>query len=131
MVALVGRSGSGKSTLAALIPRFYQHGQGQILLDGVDVQDYTLLNLRQHIAQVTQQVTLFSDTVARNIAYGDLADALARTSRPPPRLHSPRASSISCRKVSTRLWAKTVCCSPAASASAWPSPVHCSRTPPC
>lgn len=75
MVALVGRSGSGKSTLAALIPRFYQHAQGQILLDGVDVQDYTLLNLRQHIAQVTQQVTLFSDTVARNIAYGDLADA--------------------------------------------------------
>jgi subfamily B ATP-binding cassette protein MsbA len=75
MVALVGRSGSGKSTLANLIPRFYHHGQGQILLDGVDVEDYTLRNLRRHIALVTQQVTLFNDSVANNIAYGDLAGA--------------------------------------------------------
>ncbi|AKU10405.1 mtultidrug ABC transporter [Azoarcus sp. CIB] len=75
MVALVGRSGSGKSTLANLIPRFYLHGSGQILLDGVDVEDYTLKNLRRHIALVTQQVTLFNDTVANNIAYGDLAGA--------------------------------------------------------
>ena len=75
MVALVGRSGSGKSTLASLVPRFYHHEQGQILLDGVDVEDYTLRNLRRHIALVTQQVTLFNDTVANNIAYGDLAGA--------------------------------------------------------
>jgi subfamily B ATP-binding cassette protein MsbA len=75
MVALVGRSGSGKSTLANLIPRFYHHESGQILIDGVDVEDYTLKNLRRHIALVTQQVTLFNDTVANNIAYGDLADA--------------------------------------------------------
>lgn len=75
MVALVGRSGSGKSTLANLVPRFYHHNQGQILLDGVDVEDYTLRNLRQHIALVTQHVTLFNDTVANNIAYGDLAGA--------------------------------------------------------
>lgn len=75
MVALVGRSGSGKSTLANLIPRFYQHEQGSILIDGVDVADYTLRNLRRHIALVTQHVTLFNDTVASNIAYGDLADA--------------------------------------------------------
>ncbi|MDO9599525.1 MAG: lipid A export permease/ATP-binding protein MsbA [Azoarcus sp.] len=75
MVALVGRSGSGKSTLANLIPRFYHHEEGQILIDGVDVEDYTLRNLRQHIALVTQQVTLFNDTVANNIAYGDLAGA--------------------------------------------------------
>ena len=75
MVALVGRSGSGKSTLANLIPRFYQHGEGQILLDGVEVQDYRMRNLRRHIALVTQQVTLFNDTVANNIAYGDLAGA--------------------------------------------------------
>ncbi|MCK0510610.1 lipid A export permease/ATP-binding protein MsbA [Aromatoleum buckelii] len=73
MVALVGRSGSGKSTLANLIPRFYHHDRGQILIDGVDVEDYTLKNLRRHIALVTQQVTLFNDTVANNIAYGDLA----------------------------------------------------------
>ena len=75
MVALVGRSGSGKSTLANLIPRFYHHTSGEILLDGVDIEDYRLLNLRRHIAQVTQHVTLFSDTVANNIAYGDLAGA--------------------------------------------------------
>lgn len=75
MVALVGRSGSGKSTLANLIPRFYHHETGHILLDGADVESYTLRNLRRHIALVTQQVTLFNDTVANNIAYGDLAGA--------------------------------------------------------
>lgn len=75
MVALVGRSGSGKSTLASLIPRFYHHETGQILLDGVEVEDYRLLDLRRHIALVSQQVTLFNDTVANNIAYGDLAGA--------------------------------------------------------
>ncbi len=75
MIALVGRSGSGKSTLASLIPRFYHHESGDILLDGVEIEDYKLLNLRKHIAQVTQHVTLFSDTVTNNIAYGDLAGA--------------------------------------------------------
>ena len=75
MVALVGRSGSGKSTLAALIPRFYPHSTGEILLDGVEVGTYKLRNLRRHIAQVNQNVTLFNDTVANNIAYGDLAGA--------------------------------------------------------
>ncbi|MDD1510116.1 lipid A export permease/ATP-binding protein MsbA [Pseudomonas sp. CNPSo 3701] len=75
MVALVGRSGSGKSTLANLIPRFYHHETGQILLDGLDVEEYTLRNLRRHIALVTQHVTLFNDTVRNNIAYGDLAGA--------------------------------------------------------
>lgn len=73
MVALVGRSGSGKSTLANLIPRFYDHSEGKILLDGVDVQDYRLINLRKHISLVTQQVNLFNDSVLNNIAYGDLA----------------------------------------------------------
>jgi subfamily B ATP-binding cassette protein MsbA len=75
MIALVGRSGSGKSTLAGLIPRFYHHSQGEVLLDGVEIEDYQLRNLRKHIALVTQNVTLFNDTVANNIAYGDLADA--------------------------------------------------------
>lgn len=74
-VALVGRSGSGKSTLASLVPRFYEHEQGRILLDDVDIQDFHLRNLRQQIALVTQAVTLFNDTVANNIAYGDLAGA--------------------------------------------------------
>jgi len=75
MVALVGRSGSGKSTLANLIPRFYEHQHGQILLDGTAIEEFTLANLRRHIALVTQQVSLFNDSVAKNIAYGDLADA--------------------------------------------------------
>lgn len=75
MIALVGRSGSGKSTLASLIPRFYHHEHGQILLDGLDVEQYRLRNLRQHIALVTQHVTLFNDTVTNNIAYGDLLGA--------------------------------------------------------
>jgi subfamily B ATP-binding cassette protein MsbA len=81
MVALVGVSGSGKSTLANLIPRFYTHREGEILLDGVEIETYRLKNLRQHIALVTQQVNLFNDTVQNNIAYGDLADRPAEAIR--------------------------------------------------
>jgi len=72
MVALVGRSGSGKSTIASLVPRFYNGWQGQIRLDGVALEDYQLRNLRSQIALVSQNVALFNDTVANNIAYGDL-----------------------------------------------------------
>jgi subfamily B ATP-binding cassette protein MsbA len=74
-VALVGSSGGGKSTVTNLILRFYQHKQGRILLDGVDITEYQLSNLRAQIALVTQQVTLFNDSVANNIAYGGLANA--------------------------------------------------------
>ncbi len=69
-VALVGRSGSGKSTLANLIPRFYDYDSGEILLDGKLLKDYRLDALRRQIALVNQQVTLFNDTIANNIAYG-------------------------------------------------------------
>lgn len=72
VVALVGASGGGKSTLVHLIPRFYEHHRGEILLDGVEINEYRLTNLRQKIAFVTQHVTLFNDTVANNIAYGSL-----------------------------------------------------------
>ncbi|MDG1819005.1 MAG: lipid A export permease/ATP-binding protein MsbA [Porticoccaceae bacterium] len=72
-IALVGSSGSGKTTLVSLIARFYNHGQGNILLDNVDVNEFTLQNLRSHIAQVSQNVTLFNDTVFNNIAYGELS----------------------------------------------------------
>lgn len=72
-VALVGRSGSGKSTLVQLLARFYQPTGGEILLDGVAIQDYALQNLRAQLAMVSQDVTLFHDTVYNNIAYGDLA----------------------------------------------------------
>lgn len=68
-IALVGRSGSGKSTIANLVTRFYDIDQGEILLDGVNIQDYRLSNLRENCAVVSQQVHLFNDTIANNIAY--------------------------------------------------------------
>jgi subfamily B ATP-binding cassette protein MsbA len=68
-VALVGRSGSGKSTIANLFTRFYDVDSGTIELDGHDIRDYELRNLRQHFALVSQNVHLFNDTVANNIAY--------------------------------------------------------------
>ncbi|MBB3220166.1 lipid A export permease/ATP-binding protein MsbA [Pseudoduganella umbonata] len=77
-VALVGSSGSGKTTLASLLPRFYDVGGGRILLDGVDLRNYRLADLRAQIALVSQDVVLFNDTLAANIAYGDPAPDQAR-----------------------------------------------------
>lgn len=74
-VALVGRSGAGKSTLAQLIARFYEPSAGRILLDGEPLRRYGLSCLRRQISLVSQDVTLFNDTLASNIAYGGLADA--------------------------------------------------------
>lgn len=74
-IALVGHSGGGKTTLVSLIPRFYDYTSGQILLDDRSIQEYSLKNLRQQIALVTQHVTLFNDTIERNIAYGALTDS--------------------------------------------------------
>lgn len=74
-VALVGRSGSGKSTLVQLLARFYPVKEGEICLDGVAIEEYDLANLRKQMAIVSQQVTLFNDTVYNNIAYGGLAGA--------------------------------------------------------
>ncbi len=71
-IAIVGASGSGKTTLTNLIPRFYDYSQGKILLDGVEITEYTLESLREQIALVTQNITLFNDTVFNNIAYGSL-----------------------------------------------------------
>ena len=68
-VALVGRSGSGKSTIASLLTRFYDIDAGQILLDGHDIREYRLRDLRRQFALVSQHVHLFNDTVASNIAY--------------------------------------------------------------
>jgi len=73
VTALVGHSGSGKTTLAGLLPRFYTDYEGHISLDGHELSDYELNNLRSHIALVSQNVVLFNDTVAGNIAYGALA----------------------------------------------------------
>ncbi|MGD9662050.1 MAG: lipid A export permease/ATP-binding protein MsbA, partial [Porticoccaceae bacterium] len=72
-IALVGSSGSGKTTMVGLIPRFYNYSSGRILLDGREINEYSLQNLRSHIALVSQQVTLFNDSIYNNIAYGELA----------------------------------------------------------
>jgi subfamily B ATP-binding cassette protein MsbA len=72
-VALVGQSGSGKTTLVSLLPRFYDPDDGAVLLDGRDVREYSLRDLRRQIALVSQDVVLFDDTIANNIAYGALA----------------------------------------------------------
>lgn len=69
-IALVGRSGGGKTTLVSLLPRFYDVEHGAILIDGVNIQEYKLKDLRKQFAVVSQYLTLFNDTIARNIAYG-------------------------------------------------------------
>jgi subfamily B ATP-binding cassette protein MsbA len=71
VIALVGMSGAGKTSLVNLLPRFYDVEQGQILIDGHDIQKVTLKSLRDQIGLVTQQTILFNDTARNNIAYGD------------------------------------------------------------
>jgi ATP-binding cassette, subfamily B, bacterial MsbA len=74
-LAIVGHSGSGKSTLVSLLPRFYDVTSGEILLDGTPVREYALDNLRSHISLVSQDVVLFNDTIAHNLAYGQLRES--------------------------------------------------------
>lgn len=74
-LALVGRSGSGKSTITHLLPRLYQANNGDIFIDGKNINEFTLASLRQQIATVSQNVILFDDTVRNNIAYGFSQDA--------------------------------------------------------
>lgn len=71
-LAVVGHSGSGKSTLASLLPRFYDIDSGELLIDGVSITDYTLDSLRDNISLVSQDVVLFNDSIANNLAYGKL-----------------------------------------------------------
>ena len=74
-MALVGPSGGGKTSLINLLPRFYTPSAGRISIDGHDLQDVTLESLRANLAMVSQDVILFNDTVAANIAYGAMSDA--------------------------------------------------------
>ena len=78
-VALVGPSGSGKTTMAGLVPRFHDPESGQVRIDGTDVRDLTLESLRANVALVSQDIVLFDDTVAANIAYGATAGAPCET----------------------------------------------------
>jgi subfamily B ATP-binding cassette protein MsbA len=68
--AIVGRSGSGKSTLVSLLPRFYDPSAGSVLIDGVDIRDYRMFDLRRQISLVSQDVVLFNDTIRSNIIFG-------------------------------------------------------------
>jgi subfamily B ATP-binding cassette protein MsbA len=72
VIALVGSSGSGKTSLVGLIPRFYDPSEGAVLIDGIDIREYTQHSLRSRIAIVTQETFLFNDTVYNNIAYGNI-----------------------------------------------------------
>ena len=80
-LALVGPSGAGKSTLASLLPRLYQPQQGRILIDGVDIRAVPLADLRKQIAIVSQDVRLFDDTIAANVAYGSQSHATGEAIR--------------------------------------------------
>ncbi len=73
-IAIIGKSGSGKTTLVNLIPRFYEIESGQLLIDSENIQNYSLKSLRSNISLVTQEVTLFNDTIFNNIAYGKYSD---------------------------------------------------------
>jgi subfamily B ATP-binding cassette protein MsbA len=70
-IALVGASGSGKSTLADLIPRFHDVGEGEVLIDGINIKEYTISSLRKQMGFVTQEPILFNDSIAANIALGE------------------------------------------------------------
>lgn len=74
-IAIVGRSGSGKTTLVGLLPRFYEIEGGAVLMDDIDIREYRLTDLRRQISLVSQDVILFDDTIANNIAYGVLASS--------------------------------------------------------
>ncbi len=69
-LAIVGKSGSGKSTLVSLLPRFYDPQRGEVLLDGVDIRDYNVADLRNQVSIVSQDVVLFNDTIRNNISFG-------------------------------------------------------------
>ncbi len=102
MIAFVGPSGAGKTTAIHLIPRFIRPTAGEILLDGTPLEELTLGSLRRQIALVSQDVVLFDDTIAANIAYG--AQRTRRSSgcaRPPTRPICCRSSSR-CRRDSIR-----------------------------
>ena len=73
-LAIVGKSGSGKTTLVNLIPRFYDISSGKLMIDSEDIENYSLRSLRSNISLVTQEVTLFNDTIFNNIAYGKYTD---------------------------------------------------------
>jgi len=88
MLAIVGPSGSGKSTLVDLIPRFYDPQKGTVLIDGIDVREYSLKSLRAQIGIVNQETMLFNDTIRANIAYGRLDASLKEIEEAAKKAHA-------------------------------------------
>lgn len=120
-IAFVGETGSGKTTLLSLLLRFYDPTKGHIYLDGKDVADYSRDSIRKAIAFVSQDVFLFSGTIAENIAYGNLFAGMEAVQKAAERAHA--ASLLGAfPKAMTRLWGSGASAFPAGSGSALPLP---------
>ena len=122
-MAIVGPNGCGKTTLVQLLPRFYDPTKGRITIDGVDIRDVRLRDLRSRFGIVSQETLLFNDTVANNIAQGmpgrePGGDRGGRPQGPRPRVHHREAP----RTATTRSSARPAAASPAASGNALRSP---------
>ena len=126
-VAIVGPSGSGKTTLVGLVPRFYDVQQGSVLLDGVDVREYRLTDLRSQVSLVSQDVVLFNDTIRNNIAFNAVDKTEARGGSGGARRQCHGIRRASSRRGSIRPWRTAGRIFPAASASEFPSHGRCSR----
>jgi ATP-binding cassette, subfamily B, bacterial MsbA len=116
VLALVGSSGAGKTTLVNLLPRFVEPASGTVRLDGVALPDWDVHNLRQQLAFVSQDVTMFNDSIAVNVALGETPDVAM--SRPCPWGQTP-------------WWATTPCSCLVGNASAWPLPAPSTRMRQC
>ena len=129
-VAIVGASGAGKSTFTKLLLRSYDPGQGRDHARRVDLRELSLTDLRRNISTVLQETLVFDGTVAENIRWGkpDATDAEVRAAAEPP---TPTGSSRASTTATTRGSANAAGCSPAASASGWPSPAPSSATRRC
>ena len=130
-VAVVGASGAGKTTLAKLLLRFYDPDDGRVTLDGHDLRDLSLSDLRRNVAAVLQETLVFDGTIAENIAL--------RTARTPREGEIERAAEAAdahgfiagpAGRATTRGWASAAGCCPAGSASGSPSRGRWSATPP-
>jgi len=105
-VGIVGPSGAGQSTIVNLLTRFHDPGAGVMLLDGKDLRDYRLTDLRDQFAIVPQDPQLFSTSIAENIRYGNLMASDAQSRGGGESSPMPRGSSVPYRKNTIRTWAR-------------------------
>ena len=121
-LAVVGASGAGKTTLTKLLLRFYDPDRGRITLDGVDLRELSLADLRRNLAAVLQETLVFDGTVARQHPLGTARGARARRRRGGDRRGRARASSPPCPTATTPASGSAAGCCRAASGSGWRSP---------